>query len=304
MNQHKANPSPRVAAHLIVGAREEPFLPALLESIASACEMLIVNDNSPEPSRHTDALQQSRFAREGRMLVDRTAFTDFANARNICLQLHSQANAGDWAAFVDADEVHGNRVNRIARNLNRAGDDVDVIEGYTWHFFASFDWYMSIERRMSFFRYKPDLRWEGPVHEQLRGVDGKRVILPYVYAHYGWVMPVRHHAEKGRQYLSLGAPGRVLSEDELDTVGLDDYYEFAHRWQHALRFRGTHPAAAAQILDRMRRERAAEFALADRLVAQNQGPEQRLRNAVMKLNYEQRWRLRAVNPLAWPLLAR
>ncbi len=289
---------------MIVGPREEPFLPALLESIADACATAIVNDNSPEPSPHADILRQSRFAREGRMLLDRTPFVDFATARNVCLRLHAHHDAGEWAAFVDADEVHGTGVNRIARNLNRAAEDVAVVEGYTWHFFASFDWYMSIERRMSFFRVTPQLRWEGAVHEQLLHIGGRRLVLPYVYAHYGWVMPVRHHAEKGRQYLSLGAPGRVLAQNELDTVGLEDYYEFAHRWQYALRFRARHPPAAAPVIARMKSGRAAEFTLADRLVARSQGPAQRLRNAAMKLNYEQRWRTRAINPKAWPLLVR
>ena len=276
----------------------------MLESIAGACSMLIVNDNAPGASPHASALNASRFARENRLMVDRSPFTDFANARNVCLRLHGEMNAGPWAAFVDADEVHGDRVNQIAANLDRVPAETSVVEGYTWHFFASFDWYMSIERRMSFFRYDPGLCWEGAVHEQLRGLDGARLVLPYVYAHYGWVMPVQHHAGKGRQYSALGAPGRILDERELKEVGLDTYFEFAHRWEHALRFRGSHPAAAVPIVAAMRRERASEFALADRLVAQHQGPAQKIRNAIMKLNYEQRWRLRALNPQARRLVER
>ena len=301
--QHTMNPLPQIAAHLIVGKREEPLLPALLESIADACRVLIVNDNAPDPSPHTRVLQESRFAREERIIVDRTPFSDFATARNICLQLHHDAAAGDWVAFVDADEVHGSTVDRIAKNLSLVPQTVDIVEGYTWHFFASFDWYMSIERRMTFFRFTPLVRWEGAVHEQLRGLDGRRLVLPYVYAHYGWVMPVRTHAQKGRHYSALGAPGRTLSEQELEEVELDTYFEFARRWQHALRFRGRHPAAAIPIIESMRRERATEFALADSLVASNQHLPDRLRNAMMKLNYEQRWRSRALNPLALRLLA-
>ena len=43
---------PAIAAHLILGAREEPFLEAMLESVSGAATLLIVNDNAPDPSPH------------------------------------------------------------------------------------------------------------------------------------------------------------------------------------------------------------------------------------------------------------
>ncbi|MFY9709553.1 MAG: glycosyltransferase family A protein, partial [Candidatus Cybelea sp.] len=139
-----------VAAHLILGPREEPFLSAMLTSIAGAAQLLIVNDNAPEPSPHAQTLAASAFGREGRIVVDRTPFTTFAHARNICLRLHEQRQAGDWVAFVDADEVHGTQVVRIARRLGSVPVEYDFVDGYTWHFFGSFDYYTSIERRMMF----------------------------------------------------------------------------------------------------------------------------------------------------------
>lgn len=294
---------PRVAAHLIVGPREEPFLAALCRSLEGACETLIVNDNAPDPSPHAPALAESGFAKRGRLIVDRTPFADFSAARNICLRLHREHDAGDWVAFVDADEVHGEQVSRIAANLGKVAPEIDFVDGYTWHFFQSFDWYMSIERRMAFFRYSPSVRWEGTVHEQLQGLSGSRIALPYVYAHYGWVMPARHHAEKGRQYLSLGAPGRVVHESELERVDVDSYFEFQHRWAGALRFTGTHPAAARETIERIRAERREEFERVDAIVRERQPAKQRLSNALMKFNYELRWRGRALNPQARQLLA-
>ncbi len=293
----------RVAAHLIVGPREEPFLGALCNSIEGSCDLLIVNDNSPHPSPHRTVLEQSTFAREGKLILDRTPFGDFAGARNICLQLHADHDAGDWIAFVDADEVHGEAVKRIAANLHAVPSQYDFVDGYTWHFFQSFDRYMSIERRMAFFRFTPKLHWEGSVHEQLRGLSGERIALPYVYAHYGWIMPARRHAEKGRQYLSLGADGRVVHESELDEVEADNYFEFTHRWATALRFTGSHPPAALPVIERIRAERTNEFLRVEQLIARNQPLKQRLRNALMKMNYELRWRGRALNPLARRLLA-
>ncbi|HLI94850.1 MAG TPA: glycosyltransferase [Candidatus Baltobacteraceae bacterium] len=293
----------RVAAHLIVGPREEPFLGALCESLEGVCDLLIVNDNSPDPSPHAQTLAQSAFAKSGRMILDRTPFSNFAVARNICLRLHAEHDAGEWIAFIDADEVHGPTVRRIAVNLHLVPPEVDFVDGYTLHFFQSFDWFMSIDRRLSFFRYKPDIRWERSVHEQLAGLSGARVALPYLYAHYGWVVPAHQHALKGRQYLSLGAPGRVVEEEHIPSLEPETYFEFEQRWATAMRFRGEHPPAARATIERIRSERAKEFAQIDELVARHQTPVVRLRNAFRRLNYEQRWRARALNPLARLLLA-
>ncbi len=302
-NEESREKRPRVAAHLIVGPREEPFLGALCESLEGACQSLIVNDNSPDPSPHRAALESSAFALAGRLFLDRTPFTDFSSARNICLRLHRERDAGEWIAFVDADEVHGPAVARIARNLGEVPAEIDFVDGYTWHFFQSFERYMSIERRMAFFRFTPQARWEGSVHEKIQGLGGARLALPYVYAHYGWLMPARHHAEKGRQYLRLGASGEVVHESELDHVQAENYFEFAHRWAGALRFTGSHPPAAQPVIHRISRERADEFARVEQLIRECQPLQQRLRNALMKIHYDLRWRGRALNPQARRLLA-
>lgn len=293
----------RVAAHLILGPRPEPFLEALCASISHACDALIVNDNAPDPNVHGPVLQCSSFARRGALMHDRTPFTDFSSARNICLRLHAQHDAGEWAAFVDADEVHDAAVTRIAKNLERVPEDIAFVDGYTWHFFQSFHWYMSVERRMAFFRFTDKLRWEGAVHEKLMGATGARLALPYVYAHYGWVIPARAHAEKGRQYLHLGAPGRVVAQEALHEVAPENYFEFDDRWPHALRFTAAHPPAARATIERIEGERAAEFAKVDRIIRSRQTARQRLQNVLAKGNYELRWRGRAFNPLARSLMS-
>lgn len=293
----------RVAAHLIVGARVEPFLGALCESLEDVCETLIVNDNAPGHSPHERILNETAFARRGKLVIDRSPFADFAAARNICLRLHAEHDAGEWIAFVDADEVHGPPAARIASNLDAVPERFDYVDGYTLHFFQSFDWYMSIERRMSFFRFSPQVRWDGSVHEQLCGLDGERLPLPYLYAHYGWVIPAHVHAQKGRQYLALGAQGRVVDEAEIETLTPEQYFEFEGRWVNALRFRGQHPPSARATISRIRSERAAEFARVDELIHSRQDARVRVRNAFARLNYEQRWRSRGLNPLARRLLA-
>ncbi len=290
----------RSAAHLIVGSRDEPFLKPLLESIVGAVDALVVNDNSNGTSPHEETLRASWFGRSGRLFVDRTPFTDFSTARNRCLDLHVRVGAGPWAAFVDADEVHGETFRRVARNVEAVPAEFDFVDAYTWHFFQSFDLYTSIERRMVFFRVKPGVRWEGPVHEQLRGLAGRRLALPYVYAHYGHVLPPRRHAEKGRQYAGLGQIGEVVPEEELDAI--DPAVYFRAMWPSVLRFTGAHPAAARSAVAELRQEYASQQARAAELARAAQPPWVRARNVALKLNYEQRWRSRALNPLARRLL--
>ncbi len=288
-----------IAAHLILGAREEPFLPAMLDSIAPVASLLIVNDNSPDPSPHAAALAASAFGRERRLVVDRTPFSGFAAARNVCLRLHDEHAAGAWVAFVDADEVHGNAVARVAAHLADLPAAFDYVDGYTWHFFGSFDFYTSIERRMMFFRYRPNLRWEGAVHERLTGLRGRRIALPYLYAHYGHTLEPRRHAEKGRQYSSLGAPGDVLAESELE--GFDVAAYFAPVYPRLLRFRGSHPAAAQATVARLRAGLRPHHQLTAQIAAA-QPVGVRLRNALRAGNYQLRWRGRWLDPLARRLL--
>ncbi len=290
-------PSPRgaIAVHLILGPREEPFLAALLASLAGVAERLIVNDNAPEPSPHARVLAESAFGREGRAVVDRTPFEGFARARNVCLDLHERHGAAPWIAFVDADEVHGEAAGAIASHLELLGPEIGFVDAYTWHFFASFDFYTSIERRMAFFRYAPGVRWEGAVHERLAGVPGRRLALPYVYAHYGHTLEARRHAEKGRLYSSLGAEGEVLREDQLD--GFDVAAYFKDVYPRLLRFRGEHPPAARATIERLRPALRAYHDQTARIV-RAQPVAVKARNALRRLNYEVRWRGRALDPLA------
>lgn len=291
----------RVAAHLILGPREEPFLAAMLQSIRAACDVLLVNDNSPEPSPHARTLAESAFAAGGALIVDRTPFTDFAAARNVCIRLHEEHGAGEWMLFVDADEVHGPQLATIAGNLAAVPREVDFVDGYTWHFFQSFEWYRSIERAKMFIRTTPGFHWEGAVHEKLHGPSGKRIALPYVFAHYGWVLPIERQAHKERQYASLGRPGQMLPQQELSDPELER--SFAHEWRTVMRFRGQHPPAAAQIRSRLSARLQPQFDAVDEIVPRYQPAGQRAMNGLMRLNYEQRWRLRALNPLARRLLA-
>ncbi len=286
-----------IAAHLIVGAREEPYLPALLASLEGVVDIVLVNDNGEMPEGpNARVLQTCDFAARGALIVDRAPFVDFATARNRLLAIHAERKLGEWVAFVDADEVHGPLARTIARNLHLVPSDVDFIDGYTWHFFRSFDYYTTIERRMAFFRFSETLRWQNPVHEVLVGATGKRLALPYVYGHYGHVAPARRHAEKGRQYAALGGPGDALDERAVTAIDVERY--FRAFWPLALRFHGKHVPAVREIERAMRAAHAADDIATRRFIAAAQSPRVRFANAVRRLNFEYRWRGRALLPLA------
>lgn len=266
----------------------------MLDSISDVASLLIVNDNGPDPSPHAQTLARSAFGPGNRMVLDRTPFAGFAAARNVCLELHARHGAAPWIAFIDADEVHGPKIRNIAKNLDRVPSEYDFVDGYTWHFFGSFDFYTSIERRMMFFRYAPGLHWEGTVHERLLGLSGKRIALPYVYAHYGHTLQPRRHAEKGRHYSSLGAPGNVLREDELDDFDVPRY--FAPVYPRLLRFTASHPAAAASTIARLTPSLQAHHALTKQIV-RGQPAQIKMANMLRRLNYEVRWRSRGLSSL-------
>jgi len=266
----------------------------MLDSIAEAASLLIVNDNAPDPSPHSAALAASAFGRARRLIVDRTPFSGFDRARNVCMRLHAEHSRAPWIAFVDADEVHRPGISVIARRLVGLGAEYDFVDGYTWHFFGSFELYTSIERRMMFYRYRPDVRWQGAVHEHLAGLHGKRIAVPYIYAHYGHTLEPRRHAEKGRHYSSLGAPGNVLREDELD--GFDVVRYFAPVYPRLLRFAGEHPPAARPTVARLRGGLRAHHELTEKVVG-SQPLSVKARNVVRKLNYELRWRSRGLAPV-------
>ena len=296
----------RVVAHLIVGTKHEIFLPAMLAGLEPAVEHVFVNENSGlgADAPNLPALESSVFARTGRMTVARTTFETFAAARNVCFDLDTGAGADTWIVFIDADEVHAPRFSKIATQLDSLPAGIGFVDAYTWHFFMSFDWYTSIERRMMFHRWTPQARWEGEVHEQLTGVPGKRIALPYVYAHYGHVAPFAEYARKGAQYSGLGAEGTPLTAQDAHAADFHGDYRavdayFAPMWPALLRFTGSHPPAARPIIAQERARRASAFTAIDMMIRRSQTPLRRARNALMKLNYEQRWRARTFEALRY-----
>lgn len=271
-----------IVAHLIVGRRREPYLAAVLESIAGTCAVAVIDDNGGSiPGPNDDFLQSSALGRSGRLVVVRTPFDGFDAARNACIDATPPELRDSWTLFVDADEVHGDELAAIARLLPSLPAEVDAVDGYSRHFVGSFSWWTSVERRLCFFRGRPGRRWTGRVHERLEPA-GKRIVLPFVWAHYGHVVTPRMEWEKSRLYSSLGQPGFAPTDAELATV------DAAQAWGRfrpdVIRFTGDHPPAARAVIAELERDWAPTFAAVDDMFSRAT-PFERLRRTVRRANY-------------------
>jgi len=286
-----------IACALCVGAAPEPYLAATLDSIRDAVDVLVVNDNSGlTESPHLEVLRASAFAERGTLHVSRSGFVDFAEMRNRAFALLASLEPRpDWVMWLDADEVHGPRVRRLAREiLQRLDSSIGSVDGYTYHFFGTFDWITDVARRFAFYRYDPALRWTNPIHEKIVGLRGRALVLPYVYHHYGNVAAPRVLAEKYERYYRLGnvVPPRG------DPESLDIYFE---KVGEVRPYRGPHPAAAAATLAHLRRELAPTFERIDTFYREGRTPLMRVRASLRGANENLRIALRH---LEHPLLAR
>ena len=260
-----AGTTPDIVAHLIVGSRPEPYLAAVLDSIAGVCDHAVINDNSGRAkSANSDVIASSALARSGRLTLLRTEFRDFSTARNQCLDATPARYRDGWVLFVDADEVHGDELPGMASLLATLPNDVDAVDGYSRHFVGSFAWWRTIERRLCFFRYSSSRRWTGAVHEQLAGV-AKRVVIPAVWFHYGHVVPPRREWEKSRLYASLGQKG--WTPDETQLASPSPACVWGALLRQVLPYGDLHPAPVRATIDALANSWRSTFEQVDAIVA-------------------------------------
>lgn len=200
-----------IIANMIISDRDEPYLPWVLLSIEEIADFLIVNDNSGKKGNpNLEIIKQSSFYKKSKVHIVRTVFNGFGEARTICLNETARLGelygwTGEWILNMDSDEVHLPYLQRIKRFvLPKVPKSVGYLEGYYFQMVMSYDYVYSIERRHNMlFRFIKGMRWEGEVHEQLKGGKGKRVPLPYIYFHYGYVRDVTVLREKLTWYEQL-----------------------------------------------------------------------------------------------------
>ncbi len=269
-----------IACALCVGARREHYLEAMLASIAGVVDLLVVNDNSGE--RHSENLatiETSAFGDGGRLRVFHHPMTDFAEMRNLAFApLLSLEKPPDWVLFIDADEIHGEQIRSIAASiLPHLDRSAATLEGYTFHFFGTFGWISDVARRLIFYRFSPQIRWVNPIHEKMIGLPGKTLVLPYVFHHYGNVVPPEQLAAKHEQFYGLGQPrAKAASPD-----GREIYLMKARRVRP---YRGSHPAAARSVIAKLEALLGDEFAVLDEAFRTRRTPLIRLAGSLRGLH--------------------
>ena len=284
-----------IACALCVGAAREPYLGPALEAIAGAVDDLYVNDNSGLARSHNVAtLERSAFAERGALHVASNPFVDFADMRNRAFaSVAARERPPDWMLFLDADEVHGEQVRYIAREILPAlPRSIASVDAYTYHLYGTYDWMTDVARRFCFYRYSPGLRWVNAIHEKIEGLDGDARVLPYVYHHYGNVVPPAALAKKYRAYYALGNPVASPPPDE-SAASVD---LFVARAADVRPYRADHPRVVRATLSALEREFSSDFAridagfrehrtLAMRVAATLRGGNESLRVALRRLEH-------------------
>jgi hypothetical protein len=280
-----------IACALCIGANPEPYLEATLAAAAPAVDLLVVNDNSGlDDSPNRAIVERSTLAQAGKAHVFRHEFRGFDAMRNDAHADLAGLAQPDWVLFLDADEVHGTQLATIAAEvLPKLPAGVAQLDGYTYHFWGSFRWISDVARRMMFYRFDPALRWEHAVHEKLTGLRGGATVIPYVYHHYGNVLPPSLLAAKHGRYYEYGnavprppSPGEASPQIYIERAG------------DVRPFRGRHPAAAAAAIARAEREFAPFLTAVDEGIARRRTPADRLRSTAAELNESLRVNLRAL----------
>ena len=281
-----------IACALSVGAAREPYLGAALDAIASAVDVLHVNDNSGMArSDGVTTIERSAFAERGALHVERHPFVDFADMRNRAFASVARADpAPDWMLFLDADEVHGEQVRYIAREiLPSLPASVGSVDAYTYHLYGTFAWQSNVARRFCFYRYDPALRWVNAVHEKIEGLRGRAVVLPYVYHHYGNVVPPAALARKYATYHALGNPVPPPPAEADADVAM-----FVRRAGMVRPYRAPHPAVVRATIAALEREFDADFAAIDAGFRAGRSPLARARTTLRGANETLRVALRRV----------
>lgn len=275
-----------VIAVVIMSDREEPFLPACLESVADAVDLVALNDNgSAEENPNMEAVISSRLYRAKKVRVIKSPFRGFGPARNKCLELVLDLRPErPWVLMLDCDEVHTWGLTALTRGiLPRLPESIGGVDVYTRQFMRTFDYYTAVEIRHNFlFRLHPETRWEGAVREKLVGAEGKRICLPYTFFHYGGAMPSRAVLDKLKTCARYGD----LTYKMEDLERLDPERFLDGESGRVLNFKGTHPPLAEAVIRLLMQEREEDIRLFDALVQKaREDPRVRLKNVLSKLNF-------------------
>ncbi|MCL5773575.1 MAG: glycosyltransferase [Firmicutes bacterium] len=278
-----------IIALAIMSNRPEPFLGAMLESIADAVDLLVLNDNSSDPGNsNLGVVRESKLYKNGKVHLIFSEFEGFAPARNLCLDYIKKSVKNDsWVIMQDCDEVHAPSFTALTRKiLPNLPERYGVVDGYFYQFVQTFDYFTSLDRRHNLiFRFYPDVRWEGDVHEKLVNLKGERLATPYIYFHYGYCFPLKDILGKLRHYGTLGDEENKSAQNMSHERLLDG------NAMHCIQFKKSHPPSMKPVIEGINEKFKEELSRFDAII-KRQTFMMRLRNSFRNLNFKLRifWR--------------
>lgn len=274
---------------MIVGGKKEPFLSASLDSISDAVDLAVINDNSCNPDNpNLKAIKESKLFINKKVHIIPSDFKGFGYCRTLCLDYLKSINKQTiWVLYIDADEVHPPLIKTVTRIiLPCLPERIGIMDGYFYQFYQTKDYYLSLDRRHNlFFRYNPDIRWEGAVHEKPVNIKGIREALPYRYFHYGYLINPLDISEKWKMYATLGDKQNQESDS-------DPRIHFKKDAKRVLKFKGKHPEIAIESLqaNEAKNIESIDFFLS---LIQKYDRSDRLKRNFHQFNYDLRMKTRA-----------
>lgn len=196
----------RIAVSMIV-LNEERNIARALASCSFADEIVVVDGGSGD--RTTEILERDRRV----VLVRRPWDGHFGDQRQASLDRCT----GDWVIRLDADEAFSEEFERGIRGvLESLPPDVAActirqcnLVGSESFYSKAYDDYEGAPR---IWRNRPEVRWEGHIHEHPAGFEGKVVSIDAYVVHYGF-LDWNRYGEKGSFYSKIPGSGFGSRED-------------------------------------------------------------------------------------------
>jgi glycosyltransferase involved in cell wall biosynthesis/GT2 family glycosyltransferase len=181
--------SPRISVHIIAQERD-PFgadlLGSCLDSLEGYADQIVLVDNGLGPE--AEEVVRARQSMLPITLVDaRSVVNDFAELRNRALAATEPGMT--HIHKIDSDEVYLPGGLEEMKGLV-ADPTIDQLNVALVHFMIDPMHVESVQRKEVLFRRSDRLAWQGPVHEHIAGLPGRRAVdAQAAFLHFGYCRP-------------------------------------------------------------------------------------------------------------------
>jgi GT2 family glycosyltransferase len=235
-----------IAANIIVGPWEEPFLNAALLSILDLVDEFVVIDTAPgnNPNRDmlNDWMQYSHIEHSKPFkIIDMARGEDKDFSFSAARELARVNTMSDWILKFDADEcIHENDIPTLLNAVKNT--NASAIQVNFYHFMLYPNLYQFIDKKTLLFK-RDKLRWINDVHE-LPEINGLTEYLPITYFHYGYLRGQEEVYKRWVLYRDI--EGKPAYYDNMDPKEI-----LTCRLSVCQNFIGEHPLAVQGVLAEM-----------------------------------------------------